>query len=127
MLIVIDQPEARPGLLQTVRERVAAGPAEFEVLVPNPATAEFHPFHPERREAAARIERELLRMLPAIQDAAEGAVRGHVSARHEPMAAIEELLHDESFDEIVLAVASDRAERLARRVAHIGLPVTSVR
>jgi hypothetical protein len=78
VLIVIDRAEAHPALLQAVRERAAAGPAEFHVLVPNPAAAEWHPFHPERRDAAARIERELLRMLPAVQDAAECAVRGHV-------------------------------------------------
>ena len=127
MLIVTDLAEADPGLLQAVRDRVAAGPAEFEVLVPNPAAAEWHPLHPERRDAAARAERALLRMLPAIQDAAGGAVRGHMSARHEPMSAIEELLQDEPFDEIVLAMTGEHPERLARRVAHIGLPVASVR
>jgi hypothetical protein len=127
VLIVTDRAQATPALLQAVRDRVAAGPAEFQVLLPNPAAAEWHPLHPERHDAAQRLERDLLRALVAIQDAADGAVRGHVSARHEPMAAIEELLADEPFDEIVLAVTGPHPERLARRVAHIGLPVTAVR
>jgi hypothetical protein len=127
VLIVTDRAEAGQGLLDAVRKRAAAGPTEFHVLAPNPAAAEWHPFHPQRHDAERRAERDLLRMLPAIQDAAEAAVRGHVSARHEPMAAIEELLHDEPFDEIVLAMNGEHPERLARRVAHIGLPITSVR
>jgi hypothetical protein len=127
VLIVTDRAEAGAALLDAVRERAAAGPAEFHVLVPNPAAAEWHPLHPERRAAVAKAERDLLRMLPAIQDVADGSVRGHLSARHEPMTAIEELLHDEPFDEIVLALAGGHPDRLARRVVHIGLPVTTVR
>jgi hypothetical protein len=126
VLVLIDRAEAGPALLETVRQRAAAGSVEFRVLMPNPAAAEWHPLHPERHAATERIERELLGMLPAIQDAAGGAVRGRVSVRHEPMAAIEELLHEESFDEIVLAVTK-HPERLARRVVRIGLPVTVIR
>jgi hypothetical protein len=127
VLIVTDRAEAGAALLDAVRERAAAGPAEFHVLVPNPAAAEWHPLHSEPRAAVAKAERDLLRMLPVIQDVADGAVRGHLSARHEAMAAIEELLHDEPFDEIVLALAAGHPDRLARRVVRIGLPVTTVR
>jgi hypothetical protein len=124
---VTDLSEVTARLAEVVRERAARGPAEFRVLLPNPAAAEWHPLHPERHDLATRAERDLLRVIAAVQDVAGSAVRGHLSARHDPMAAIEELLHDESFDEIVLALSSTHPERLARRVAHIGLPVASVR
>ena len=54
-------------------------------------------------------------------------VRGRVSIRHDPMAAVEEQLHDEPFDEIILAVSSRHLDRLAHRIEHLGLPVTTVR
>jgi hypothetical protein len=73
----------------------------------------------------------LMRALPRIQDAADGAVRGRVSVRHDTVAAIEETLHDEPFDEIILAIAPHLVRRwlhldLADRIAHLGLPVTTV-
>jgi hypothetical protein len=131
VLIVTDRNAATPALLNAVRQRARRGPAQFRVLVPNPAPAEWHPFHPERRDKVEEAERVLLRALPRIQEAADDAVRGRVSVRHDPMAAIEEMLHDEPFDEIILAVAVHRPERwlhldLPHRVAHLGLPVTTV-
>jgi hypothetical protein len=47
------------------------------------------------------------------------------------MAAIEELLHDEPFDEIIISVVPHGLERwlhvdLAHRLTHLGLPVTTV-
>jgi hypothetical protein len=131
VLVVTDRTAATPALLRALRERAERGPAEFRVLVPNPAPAEWHPFHPERRDKVEEAERLLIRALPRIQDAVGGAVRGRVSVRHDLMAAIEEMLHDEPFDEIVLEVAVHRPERwlhvdLPHRVAHLGLRVTVV-
>jgi hypothetical protein len=97
------------------------------VLVPNPAPVEWHPLHPERHDKVDEAERTLIRMLPQIQDAVDDAVRGRVSIRHDPMDAIEEQLHDEPFDEIILAVTSAHLDRLAHRIEHTGLPVTTVR
>src|SRR5439155_19613794 len=50
VLVVTDRTAATPALLQAVHERAVRSPAEFRVLVPNPAPAEWHPFHPERRD-----------------------------------------------------------------------------
>jgi hypothetical protein len=132
VLVVTDRTAATPALLDAVRARAQRGPAEFRVLVPNPAPAEWHPFHPERRDKVDEAERVLLRALPRIQDAADGAVRGRVSVRHDAMAAIEEMLLDEPFDEIILSVVPHGLERwlhvdLAHRIAHLGLPLTIVR
>jgi hypothetical protein len=130
VLIVADADAATPAVLGAVRERVRRGRAEFRVLVPNPAPAEWHPFAPERRDKVEDAERRLMRSLPRIQDAVDAAVRGRVSSRHDPMAAVEELLHEEPFDEVIVALAPHRLERrlhadLAHRLAHLGLPVTT--
>lgn len=127
VMIVTDRAAASGELLDVLRERAQRGPALFRVLVPNPASAEWHPLHPGRHVKVDEAERVLMRALPAIQDAVDDAVRGRVSIRHDPMAAIEEMLHDEPFDEIILAMSSAHLDRLARRVAHVGLPVTTVR
>ena len=127
VLVVTDQAIATPGLLRVLGERAARAPARFRVLVPNPAPSEWHPFHPERHDKVDEAERVLIRALPQIQDAVDGPVRGRVSVRHDPMTAIEEQLHDEPFDEIILAVSSRHLDRLAHRIEHLGVPVTTVR
>jgi hypothetical protein len=131
VLIVTDRTAATPALVRAVRERAERGPAQFRVLVPNPSPAEWHPFHPERRDKVEQAERVLLQALPRLQDAADDAVRGRVSVRHDPMDAVEEMLHDEPFDEIMLSVVPHGLERwlhldLAHRLKHLGLPVTTV-
>jgi hypothetical protein len=131
VLVVTDRTAATPALLDTIRGRATRGPAEFRVLVPNPAPAEWHPGHPERHDKVVEAERLLEGMLPLVEEAAGHAVQGVVSIRHDPMDAIEETLHDEPFDEVILATAPHGVERwlhidLPHRVAHLGLPVTTV-
>jgi len=131
ILVVTDRAATTPGLLDTIRGRAARGPAEFRILVPNPAPAEWHPAHPERHDKAAEAQRVLTQALPLVEEAAGHAVEGYVSTRHDPMDAIEETLHDEPFDEIILATRPHNVERwlhvdLPHRVAHLGLPVTTV-
>jgi hypothetical protein len=131
VLVVTDRTAATPALLDTIRGRAARGPAEFRILVPNPAAAEWHPTHPESHEKVEEAKRVLAEALPLVEEAAGHAVEGFVSIRHDPMDAIEETLHDEPFDEIILATAPHGVERwlhvdLPHRVAHLGLPVTTV-
>jgi hypothetical protein len=131
VLVVTDRTAATPALLDAIRDRVQRGPAQFRVLVPNPAPAEWHPWHPERRDKVDAAERVLMRALVDIQDVVDAAVRGRVSVRHDAMDAIEEMLHDEPFDEIILSVAPHPIERwlhvdLPHRLAHLGVPVTTV-
>ncbi len=47
------------------------------------------------------------------------------------MAAVEEMLHDEPFDEIIVSMAPHGLQRrlhmdLPHRLAHLGLPMTTV-
>ncbi len=131
ILVVTDQMTATPALLAAIGDRARRGPTQFRVLVPYPSPAEWHPLHPERHDHAAEAEEVLSRALPAIEAAARGPVIGSISIRHDAMDAIEETLHDEPFDEIIIATAPHHTEQrlhvdLPHRVEHLGLPVTTV-
>lgn len=136
ILVVTDHTAATPDLLAAIRKRAASGPAQFRLLVPNPAPAEWNPLHPERHKQAAEAERVLAKGLPAIEEAAGGPVIGSVSIRHDPMDAIEETIHDEPIDEIVLSLSGEQGTPhgmsgwlhfdLPHRLAHLGLPLSTV-
>jgi hypothetical protein len=131
VLVVAHKTAATPALLDAIRERAARGPARFHLLVPNPShpgwrsSEDAHPHVTEGRQVLALA-------LPLMQEAAAGAwVDGSVSPRHDPMDAIEEALHDGDFDEIILSTLPRSVSRwlhvdLPHRVAHLGLPLTTV-
>lgn len=129
VLVVTDHAEPSGQLLDAIRHRAAQSPAQFRVLVPNPARAEVHVFHPERHDKATEAEQVLRVALPQLEEAAGGHVIGSVSVQHDPMDAIEHTLHDEPVDEIMLAVTEHALtlrlhQDLEHRLAHLGLPVT---
>jgi hypothetical protein len=131
VLVVTDEAAVTAPLLDAIRGRAARGPAEFEILVPNPAEAEWHPGHPERHDKVVEARRELARARPLIEEAAGGRVEGTVSIRHDPMDAIEETIVAGAFDEIILSARTHRLSRwlhvdLPHRVAHLGLPMTTI-
>jgi uncharacterized membrane-anchored protein len=131
VLVVTDRAAATPALLDAVRGRVARGPVGLHVLVPNPVPAEWHPTHPERHEKASEAEQVLSRALLLIREAAGARVEGSVSIRHDPMDAIEESLREGDFDEIILCTLPHGVSGwlhvdLPHRVAHLGVPVTTV-
>ena len=83
--------------------------------------------HPDFTEG----EQVLALALPLIEEAVGGPADGSVSSRHDPMDAIEETLHDGDFDEIILSTLPPTVSRwlhldLPHRVAHLGLPLTTV-
>lgn len=104
VLVVTDQATAPPALIAAIRQRSQDGPAQFRVIVPNPAPAEWHVLHPTRHDKAAEAERVLAQALPAIEEAAGASVIASVSIRHNPMDVIEETLHDEPLDELILSI-----------------------
>jgi hypothetical protein len=131
VLVVAHKTAATPALLEAVRERAARGPARFHLLVPNPHHPSWHPAdaaHPDVTEG----EQVLALALPLIEEACGGSpADGSVSRRHDPMDAIEETLHDQDFDEIILSTLPWAVSRwlhldLPHRVAHLGLPLTTV-
>jgi hypothetical protein len=132
VLVVAHKTAATPALLKAIRERAARGPANFHLLVPNPHHPDLrHPSevtHPNVTEG----EQVLALALPLIEEACGGCpTDGTVSPRHDPMDAIEETLHEEDFDEIILSTLPHAVSRwlhldLPHRVAHLGLPLTTV-
>ena len=131
VLVVTDRVEATPELLDSIRGRATRGPAEFYLLVPNPAPAEWHPTHPERRDKVAAAGRVLASALPLIEEAAGSPVDGVVSIRHDPMDAIEDAIRSDHFDEIMISAIPHRLSHrlhldLAHRVEHLGIPVHEV-
>jgi hypothetical protein len=131
ILIVTDVAEPSPALLDAVRHRHERGPAQFRVVVPNPARAELHPLHPERHERAREAEAVLRQALPTLESAAGGPVIGSVSVRHDPMDAVEETLFAEPIDEIMLQLAPHGLahrlhQDLEHRLRHFGLPIQVV-
>jgi hypothetical protein len=130
VLVVAYKTAATPALLDAVRQRAERGPARFHLLVPNPHLGGWRPSdvkHPNVTEG----EQVLALALPLIQDAAGGWVDGWVSPRHDPMDAIEEALFDGDFDEIILSTLPRSVSiwlhvDLPHRVAHLGLPLTTV-
>ena len=130
VLVVAHRTAATPALLEAVRRRAERGPARFHLLVPDPhppsVRADVHAV-PDLTDG----EKVLALALPLLSDAAGAPVDGMVSRRHDPMDAIEETLHDEDFDEGILPTLPHAVSRwlhidLPRRVAHLGLPVTTV-
>ena len=120
VLVVAHKTAATPALLDAVWQRAERGPCFFHLLVPSPGPG-----------GAGDGEQVLALALPLLEEAGHRPVTGSVSARHDPMDAIEETLHDGDFDEIILSTLPRSVSRwlhidLPRRVAHLGLPVTTV-
>ena len=81
VLVVTDRIAAAPDLIKEIRGHAANGPLDVRVLVPNPAPAEWHPTHPERRAKATAAEHVLRETLPALREAAgDGRRRVRVHA-----------------------------------------------
>jgi hypothetical protein len=109
--------------------RPARGPARFHLLVPGPADPDWRPRHGERHSTAG--DEVLALGLPLVEKAAGRTVEGSVPIRHDPMDAIEETLLDGELDEIIHSTFPRSVSRwlhidLPRRVAHLGLPLTTV-
>jgi hypothetical protein len=116
VLVVANRTAATPALLAAIRERVQRGPAVY-----------FHLLVPRSPGAAVVVERAV----PLLEAAAHRPVTGAVARRQDPMDAIEEALHDGDFDEIILSTLPPTISRwlhadLPHRVAHLGLPLTTV-
>jgi uncharacterized membrane-anchored protein len=130
ILVVAHKTAATPALLDVIRQRAANGATRFHLLVPNPAghaeltDAERHAKHTDGEHVLALA-------LPLIEDASGGEADGSVSIRHDPMDAIEETIREGDFHEIILSTLPRSVSRwlhvdLPHRVAHLGLPVTTV-
>jgi hypothetical protein len=130
VLLVAERPDASRALACFVRRRGQGSRSRFTLLVPAVAHGLHRVVDPEDEccEAAARTIGSLR---PAIERAAGEPIATMIGS-HEPLAAVEDALNRQDFDEIVLAIRPSRLARLAgafhldlaRKIKALGLPVT---
>jgi hypothetical protein len=131
VLVVANRTAATQGLLDAVRARAAREPqpCAFTLLVPITAPGLHRFVNPEDipdTEATAVLEGAL----PLLSEAAGAPVDGRIGVP-EPLAAIQDAINLIGFDEVILSTLPHRVSRwlhldLPRKVAGLGLPVTTV-
>ena len=130
ILVVAHKTAADHALIAAVAERARRGPAEFTLLVP----VQPHGLHwaadPED-QCCEEAERTIAHARPLLE-AAAGAPIAALIGSHDPLAAVEDALNLQGFDEVIVATLPRRLSRwlrmdLPRRVERLGVPVTLVR
>jgi hypothetical protein len=129
VLVVAHRTAATPPLLDAVRERARQSPATFTLLVPNPAHGLHKVVDPEdvdRSEAQDTIDLAV----PLLEEASGGQVESMIGVS-EPLAAIQDAINLQGFDEIIISTLPQTVSRwlrldLPHKAAGLGLPVTTV-
>ncbi len=129
VLVVANRTAATPGLLDAVRERSARGAASFHLLVPATPRGLHRVVDPEVT-GRAEAELNMHEALPLLAEAAGSEVAGHVGDAN-PLAAIQDALYEQRFDEIIVSTLPSRLSRWMRldlpsKVRALGLPVLHV-
>jgi uncharacterized membrane-anchored protein len=127
VLVVTNKTDATPAVIAAVRERAAAGPARFFVLVPNP---DHLPFDRNSTDTSAG-EKALERALPLLEEPAGTEVEGRVAASPNAYDDIVEELERGNYREIILETLPSHVSHwlhvdLPERVAGLGYPVKTV-
>ena len=127
VLVVTDHPVVTPALVAAINERAANDPIHVHLVVTNPAQHEVS----ERRTEAHLTEAAVQGAVARLRDQTSADIIGSVSIRHDPMDAVEESMQRESVDEILVSVEHHRVahalhQDLEDRLAHRGIPVTSI-
>ena len=127
VLVVTNKTDATPAVIEAVRERAAAGPARFFVLVPNPDHLAF-----DRNSADTSLgEKVLKRALPLLEEPAGIEVEGRVAVSPNAYDDIVEELERADYREIILETIPSHVSHwlhvdLPDRVAGLGYPVKTV-
>jgi uncharacterized membrane-anchored protein len=127
VLVVTNKTEATPALVQAMRERVAAGPARFFLLVPNPDNLPFDRVSADTTEGQQALERAL----PLLTEQAGTEVEGRVANSPNAYDDIVAALDGGDYREIILETPPSHVSHwlhvdLPERVAHLGYPLTTV-
>jgi hypothetical protein len=129
VLLVANRTATDPPLIEAVGLRAERSPAVFHLLVPATPTGLHRLVDPEvaGREAA---EERLQVALLVLEDAAGEIVTGHIGDAN-PLAAIQDALHLDTYSEIILSTLPWRVSRWMRldlpsKVRALGVPVTHV-
>ena len=129
VLLVANRTADADRLRQAVRDRAEKGTTRFHLLVPAVPGGLHRVVDPEvagREEAHLRLNAAL----PRLSEAAGFMVGGEVGSA-DPMAAIQDTLAREGFDEIVISTLPRRVSRwlhvdLPSKAKGLGLPVSHV-
>ena len=127
ILVVANKSDATPALLDAVRERAAAGPASFFMLVPNPDHLAFDRSNPDH----PRGDQILARALPVLEGPAGGEVNGRVAGSPNAYDDIVDELEGTGYDEIILETPPSHVSHwlhvdLPERIKHLGVPLRTV-
>jgi hypothetical protein len=129
VLLVANRTAADRPLVEAVRRRAAQGPATFHVVVPATPRGLHRVVDPEVAGVGVAAER-LRRALPILSEAAGRRVTGSVGDAN-PLAAVEDALNLQGFDEIILSTLPWRVSRWLRldlpsKVRALGKPLLHV-
>jgi uncharacterized membrane-anchored protein len=127
VLVVTNKTEATPALVEAMRERAAAGPARFFLLVPNPDHLPFDRVGEDTSDG----EKVLEQVLPRLQEQAGAEVEGRVANSPNAYDDIVAALKGGDYREIILETLPSHVSHwlhvdLPERVAHLGYPLTTV-
>jgi hypothetical protein len=129
VLVVANRTAATPALLAAVRARAESSPCRFHLVVPATPKGLHRLVDPEDsgKDVAAQ---NLELALPMLSDAAGTPVEGHVGDGS-PLSAIEDAVHQQPVDEILISTLPARVSRwlhidLVSKARALGLPVDHV-
>jgi hypothetical protein len=127
ILVVANKAAATPALVDAVRARAAKGPAEFVLLLPNPAHVAFDRNSPDLREGDAL----LAATLPELEEAAGSEMEGRVAMSPNAYDDIVQELGGGGYVEVILETPPSHVSHwlhvdLGERIAHLGYPLTTV-
>jgi uncharacterized membrane-anchored protein len=127
ILVVANKIEATQALFDAVRERAAAGPARFFVLVPNPDNLPF-----DRNSADTADGEHLLKLaLPRLKAESGAEVEGGVANSPNAYDDIVAALDTGEYREVILETPPTHVSHwlhidLSQRIAQLGYPLTMV-
>jgi hypothetical protein len=129
VLLVADSVEASSTLAAAVRDHDHERSSSFTLLVPAVAHGLHRIVDPED-ECCDEAERTINGLRPSIEAAAGTPIVTMIGS-HEPLAAIQDALNLQKFEEVILAIRSSRIARwirldLASKVKASGLRVTVI-
>ena len=127
VLVVANKTEATQALIDAVRERAAAGPAKFFVLVPNPDNLHFDRVSTDTAKGQQLLEQAL----PRLKEEAGAEVEGRVASSPNAFDDIIAALDAGQYGEIILETPPSHLSHwlhvdLPERVAALGYPVKAV-